>query len=354
MGSHISYDDAAGIADDELLDGDRRDGRRPRSSNPPPRRSKPRRHSSRLHRSRRRSSKDDDSGTELTSYDGSDEESAKRRRRSGSRAASRRHGPLRAPHPLTPPVLYGSRGSAAPAGAPVPYGLLHSPPGLRMPRPSAPPDPGYSLAVADHAYISYVNGLFSPSAVAPAGDDDTAVVMAAAQLVEAYVRRAQAESPSRAPPVAAEWPAFSPPQAPSRARTPHNRPPAGSPGHLLPTRGQALRSLARELNAASAAAEPVAHARRPRSSDRGSGRSDAEEASAAASEVDDDEFEDFIDGDAEWIAACRAEAAQRQRSPSAAQASARSPLRASGSRHSGSGLSEPARPGRHRRTLTLT
>ena len=348
MGSHISYDDAAGIADDELLNGDTRNGQRPRSSNPPPRHSKPRRS---RHRSRRRSSEDDDSGTELTSYDDSDEESAKRRHRSGSRAASRRHGLLKAPHPLTPPVLYGSRGSAAPACAPVPYGMLHSPPGSRVPRPSAPPDPGYSLAVADHAYISYVNGLFAPSAVAPAGGDETAVVMAAAQLVEAYVRRTQAESPSRAPHVAAEWPAFSPPQAPSRARTPHIRP-TGSPGHLLPTRGQALRALARELNAASAAGEPVAHVRLPQSSGRGSSRSDAEEPSAAASEGDDDAFEDFIDGDAEWIAACRAEAAQRQRSPSAAQASARSPPRSGAPRNSGS-TSEPARPGRHRRTLTL-
>ena len=157
----------------------------------------------------------------------------------------------------------------------MPYGILLSPPGIpplahmwpteqllpsRMPRPSAPPDPGYSVAVSDHAYISYVNGLFAPSAGAPAGGEDTLLVVAAAKIVEAYVQRTHAAgSPPRAPPAAvAEWPAFSPPQAPSRARTPRNKP-ADSPGRAQPTREQALRSLARELNAASVA-EPVADA----------------------------------------------------------------------------------------------
>ena len=258
-----------------------------------------------------------------------------------------------APHPLTPPVLYGSRGTAAPAGAHVPYGMLLEQylPG-RLPHPSAPLDPGYSLAVADHAYISYVNGLFAPSVVAPraASGDETAVVVAAAQLVEAYVQRTHARSPASVP-AAAKWPAFSPPQAPNRARTPRNKA-AGSPAHPLPTRGQALRSLARELNAASAAAEPVAHARRSRSgSDCGGGQCDAEEASAAVGSEVDDAFEDVIDGNAEWIAACRVETAQRQQSKPAQSGACSSPPYASAPRHSSS--PELARIGRHRRTLTL-
>jgi len=323
VGSHISYDDAAGIADGELLNCDARVGQRPRSSNLPLRHSKPRLG---RHRSRPRSSENDDSSTELTSNDDSDEETAKRRHRSCSRAAMRRHGPFMAPHPLTPPVMYGSRGIAAPAGAPVRYGVLISPPGISgapsgVPHPSAPLDPGYSLAVADHAYITYVNELFAPSALAPGGGDETAVIMAAAQLVEAYVQRTHARSPARVP-AAAEWPAFSPPQAPSRARTPHNKV-AGSPAHPLPTRGQALRSLAHELNAASAAVERGAHARCPRSSGRSSRRSVAEDEALAASEVDD-ACEGCIDGDAERAAACRVE--DTQRSPSAGQAGAGLPL----------------------------
>jgi len=338
-----------------------------------PQRSQPRQKPRRSRRrSRRGSSSDEDSGTEVASFDDSDEESAQRRhRRSGSsRVASRRerrHGPLQAPHPLTPPVLYGSR-----SAAPAPYNVLLSPPGSplqpslhahapagqdwhaaaamlslaasgRMPRPSAPPDPGYSLTLSDHAYITHINGLFAPSGGALAvnrdGDDEMAAVMAAARLVEAYVqRRAAAEAPpepgsparqlhSAAPP-AAVWPAFSPPQAPSRARTPQHKPARASAGRgsgrmpaPLPTREQALRSLARELDAASAESGPVAavkaapHVARHREDSVSNGSSEDIEAQAEAVELED-AFEDFIDGDAEWLAACRAEAAQRQRSPS--------------------------------------
>jgi hypothetical protein len=373
VGSHVSYDGTGDGAACAPLSGGTRARQPLRSVHPHPHRSKGRRSH---RRSRRESSSDEDSGTELTSYDDSDEESARRRRRSGSRHASRRerrHGPLKAPHPLTPPVLYGSR-SAAMAGPPAPYSMLLSPPGSplqppghdwhaaaamhslaapsgRMPRPSAPPDPGYSLALADHAYITHVNGLFAPSGAALAdGGEDLAAVMAAARLVDAYMQRhaGGSGSPPRAPPAAAVWPAFSPPQPPSRARTPHHKlAPGSSPGRTpapLPTREQALRSLARELDAASTEALPVAAGRRLTGT--AVGGSDAEDDAAGGTSEVEDAFEDFIDGDAEWLAACRAEAAQRQRSPSAAQVQAGHHSR---SESAGAG----SRAGRHRRTLTL-
>ena len=368
VSSNVSYDDAADVLACAPLSSGARSGQHLRSVHPRPQHSKSRRS---RRRSRRGSSSDEDSGTELTSYDDSDEESTRRRRRSGSRAAprrERRHRQLKAPHPPTPPVLYGSA-SAGAAGAPGPYIVLRSPPGSplqpagyewhgaaalhslpatpgRMPPPSAPPDPGYSLALADHAYINHVNGLFAQSSDAhAAGGDDMAAVVTAARLVEAYVLRhtAGSGSPPRAPPAAAVWPAFSPPQAPSRARTPHHKPAGASPGRVAappPTREQALRSLARELDAACAPSGPVA----PQLNSAGSG-------GGTDAEVED-AFEDFIDGDAEWLAACRAEASQRQRSPSAAQAHA-SPGGAPGRHGRSESAGSGSRAGHHRRTLTL-
>jgi hypothetical protein len=256
-------------------------------------------------------------------------------------------------------------------------------------RPSAPLDPGYALAAA--AYSTRTNAMYEPGS-----NGMDAASLAAAMAADLYARRngggdgggggeREHGSPQRSAAPQAPWPAFSPPQAPTRARTPRHGGggrgmPAASP---LPTREQALRSLARELDAATAAAEahnrrrahtPVSSPPPPppparqqlHDSDSGSeselaaprmriGRTgvdafdDEDDAGTAA---ESDAFENYVDdASGEWSHACQAEAAHRQRSPSAS-AALTPPRPASRAGHE-SRLERPSGRAGHRRTLTL-
>ena len=194
------------------------------------------------HRSRRAEAASAESDA---SSDEADEEapqrSSRRERRARHSGAGGRHSHALVEHG-GPPARF------APAAAP--YALMPSPLGspAGAPRlPSAPLDPGYAHAMAYHTYS---NASFDLNPTMSAEQQAHLLALAAAIVQQQQQQSSPVRAHAPAPPP--EWPQFSPPQAPSRARTPRARLPAPASPLPLPTRQQALRSLARELQEAAA------------------------------------------------------------------------------------------------------